>query len=120
QRLPGDVHLRDEARQSGRRHCEVNVRGTAGIGHRPDRHKAVAARGVGDGSPEALEVVVPRPLAAAVLDIVVAAVAVALPDLDAGTRERPPGTIDNTPGDAGDSALRGFGVSGDVDEIVVG
>src|SRR6266705_1225169 len=96
------------------------MRGATGIRHRPDRHKTVAARAVGHGLPEALEVVVARLLAAAVLDIVIAAVVVALPDLDAGARERPLGAIEDAPGDADDRALRRFGMPLHMDEVIVG
>src|SRR5580704_1508636 len=105
-RLALDIHLRDEAPLSGRSHRKMNMRRAAGIGHRPDRHKAVAAPLIGDGPAEALEIVVARPVAAAVPDIVIAAVAVALPDLDPRPRERPPVAVENMPGDLGHGALR--------------
>src|SRR5437016_117551 len=45
--LAGDVHLGDEARQAAGGDREMDVRGAAGIGHRPDRAEMVAAGLVG-------------------------------------------------------------------------
>ena len=72
---------------------------------------ALPSPAVGDGSPEALEIVVARPPAVAVLDIVIAAKVVALPDLDPRAGHRAPVRVENAPADAGDAALGRPGMS---------
>src|SRR5712691_8176512 len=61
----------------------MDVRRAAGIRHRADRQEAVTARSVGDGLAVALEVLVARPVGAIVANVMVPAIGVALPDLDA-------------------------------------
>src|SRR4051812_38355416 len=61
----------------------MNIGSAAGIGHRPNRQETVAAIRVGDGAAETLKIIVGRPAAAA-LDMVVAAVLIALPAPDNG------------------------------------
>ena len=84
--LAGDVHLGREARQPGSRDREMDVGRPAGIGHGPDRAEPVAARFIGDGLAVALEIVVERRVGTGVPDVMVAAVCVALPDLDPAHR----------------------------------
>ena len=88
----------------------MNMRGAARIRHRPDRQEIIAAGGVDEGAAEALEIVVGW-AAAAALDMVVAAVLIALPDLDPRPRERPPGAVENAAGDPGYRALRRLGAA---------
>src|SRR5947199_9611124 len=97
----------------------MNMRGAARIRHWPNRQEVVAAVRVRHSAAETLEIIVGRPAAAA-LDMVVAAVLVALPDLDPCPRHRLPGAIEDASGDAGDGPLRRLGMTGDMHEIVIG
>ena len=98
----------------------MDVRRAACIRHRSDRQKAIAAGLVGDHLAEALKILVARPPAIAITDIVIAAIGVALPDLDARSAHRPPAAVENTARDAGHGALRRLGMPRDMREIIVG
>jgi hypothetical protein len=63
----------------------MDMRGAAGIRHRPDRAEPIAARFIGDGPAVALEIIVERRVGAVVPDVMIAAACVALPDLDPRT-----------------------------------
>src|SRR3954451_12513646 len=97
----------------------MNMRGAARIRHRPDRQEIIAAGGVDEGAAEALEIVVGW-AAAAALDMVVAAVLIALPDLDPRPRQWLSGAVEDAAGDTGEGPLRRLGMAGDMHEIVIG
>src|SRR5436309_1898062 len=97
----------------------MDVRCAAGVGHRPDRHEAIAANPVGRRLPVSLEVLVERRTAIVVADVMVAAVGVALPDFDPGAGNWPPVQVENAPADIGSGALRRPITPGNVDQVVV-
>src|SRR5262245_53331130 len=92
---------------------------TAGIRHRTDRAEAIAARRIGRGSAIPLEIIIERRTRAVVMDIMVSAVRVTLPDLDQGAGNRSSGTIDDAPADISGGALCDPFVSGDLDQVVI-
>ena len=108
-------------RQRGLDECELRHRGYEPVA--PPWHGfdiAGLAGVIGDRLAEALEILVARPPAIAVPDIVVAAIDVALPDLDPRPSHRPPVAVENAACDSGHRSLCRLGMPRDMDEIVVG
>src|SRR5206468_4114455 len=98
---------------------KMDMRCPAGVGDRPDRQESVRAVGIRNGLAETLEIRVARPAGIAVAHIVIAAIGVALPDLDARPRYRPSGEIENASRDLRRRALCRFGMPRDMQEIAV-
>ena len=99
--LVADIELGGEAALPSGKNREVNVRGAAGIRHRPYGAKAVAAIGVGDRVAEALKVWIP--FVARIQGVVIVPVGIALPDFDARGRDRPAIGIEQPAAQVGDA-----------------
>src|SRR5690242_11580733 len=97
----------------------MNMRGAAGIRYRADRAKPVIPRPIRRRAPIALEVIIDRGAGTLVTDVMVAAVRVALPDLDPHVRDRSSGRVENTTGDFRDDPGCRPGSSGDPHQVVV-
>src|SRR6516165_668976 len=83
------------------------------------RAETVSARPVSHGLAVTLEILINRPIAAAVIHIMVTAVGVALPDLDPRAGDRPPSRLEQPPADVGDNSVCGTVVAGNVNQVVV-
>jgi hypothetical protein len=114
----GDVHLGYQRRLAVRGDGEMDMRCAAGIGHRLDGAKTIAAVTAGGEPPIALKVGVQRALAA-IARMVVAAKRVALPDFDAGSGQRLAAFIENAAVQIADLAARDAVLPSNVDQVVV-
>src|SRR4051812_16677118 len=98
----------------------MDMRGSPRIRNRPDREELIPAGQIGDRRPVSLEILVARLIGPTIPDIMVAAIGVALPNLDPCSRNGLSIAIENASGDPCDAALSRPLVPGDVDEIAVG
>src|SRR3954454_14214623 len=98
----------------------MDVRRPTRIRNRFDRQELIPAARIGDRSPVSLEILVARLIDTAIPDIVVAAMRVALPNLNPCSGNRLSVGVEDAPDDPRDAALSGPLVAGDVDQIVVG
>src|SRR3954470_9982369 len=96
------------------------MRGSTRIGHRLNREKLIGAARIGRCGTVTLEIFVARLIGPTVPDIMVAAVRVALPNLDPCSRNGASVWIENAPGDPHDRALSRPLVPGDMDQVVIG
>src|SRR4051812_20635327 len=97
----------------------MDMRGSPRKRNRPDREELIPAGQISDRHPVSLEILVARLIGPAIPDIVVAAVGIALPNLDLRSRNGLSIGIENAPGDPRDVALSGPRMAGDMDQIVI-
>jgi len=98
---------------------EMDMRGTAAIGHRSDRPERIGAVLAAHRAAVALEILVAPLGLPGRVDMVVMAVDVALPDLDARAADRAAGRVEQPARHMGDLALRRARPARHGDEVVV-
>src|SRR4051794_28515270 len=97
----------------------MDMRCSTWIWHRLDREELIAATRISHCGAVTLEVSVVRLIGPAIPDIMIAAVRIALPNLDPRSRNRASVQVENAAGNPRDAALSRPLVPGDVDQIIV-
>src|SRR5688500_15952431 len=96
------------------------MRSSARVGHRSDSEELIPAARIGRRGTVTLEMLITGPLASAISDMMIAAVRVALPNLDPGSGNGASDWVENAPGDPRGRALSRPLVPGDMDQVVIG
>lgn len=117
-RLVSDIELGDEGLFVRRQHGDMNVRRASGIGLRTNGPEPVPAFTVGHGVPEALKVGVDG-TAPRIAGVPVAAIGIALPDLDAHAGEWLAVAVEEPAAEIGDLSQRTLRLTPDLSQVVV-